>query len=552
MGAPKGKTHRHYTAEEKLSYITACQESHVSQALINAIDYNRLHHAYLFTGTRGVGKTTIARILSKCLNCDTGITSTPCGVCDNCVAIDQGRFIDLIEIDAASRTKVEDTRELLDNVPYAPSQGRYKVYLIDEVHMLSISAFNALLKIIEEPPEHLLFILATTEVHKLPATILSRCQRFDFRRILISDIVNRLTFIAKEENINLTTDAAELIARIADGGMRDALSLLDQCIAYSTDVDASTVSFAAGIAGREYLFDVLEFIFNKQPAKCIDILNELYSMSKDLQTFCKELLEQMRNLMLIKSIPENIDILSCLNSERERLLQIANKVSLSDIIDKMEILQQTNERLTKAVSKRVEVEMCLVKLCSDLKVQAVATPQTSTDNADIEALNLKLLALEKAVASGSIQKAQPTVTQIEENPLVPEANAPIQPDEPLRIDIKKLSKDVLKELNEWPDVVEKFSGVAPSLSGALDGSRAFYYEEDGQSLLIIYYENSFFGSLFKSRDKAALLFKTVTECTGKSFYIKTKCIKGAQDNAQSPINQLLNKAKDADVEVKIN
>lgn len=541
-----------YRKWRPLTFDDVVSQPSVTTTLKNQITGNKTAHAYLFTGSRGTGKTTCARIFAKAINCENSKDGNPCLECSFCEDAATGNAIDIIEIDAASNNSVEDIRDLRASANITPEKCKYKVYIIDEVHMLSASAFNALLKVMEEPPAHVKFILATTEIHKVPATIISRCQRFDFRRILISDIVNRLTFIAKKENINLTTDAAELIARIADGGMRDALSLLDQCIAYSTDVDASTVSFAAGIAGREYLFDVLEFIFNKQPAKCIDILNELYSMSKDLQTFCKELLEQMRNLMLIKSIPENIDILSCLNSERERLLQIANKVSLSDIIDKMEILQQTNERLTKAVSKRVEVEMCLVKLCSDLKVQAVATPQTSTDNADIEALNLKLLALEKAVASGSIQKAQPTVTQIEENPLVPEANAPIQPDEPLRIDIKKVSKDVLKELNEWPDVVEKFSGVAPSLSGALDGSRAFYYEEDGQSLLIIYYVNSFFGSLFKSRDKAALLFKTVTECTGKSFYIKTKCIKGAQDNAQNPINQLLNKAKDADVEVKIN
>ncbi len=541
-----------YRKWRPLTFDDVVSQPSVTTTLKNQITGNKTAHAYLFTGSRGTGKTTCARIFAKAINCENSKDGNPCLECSFCEDAATGNAIDIIEIDAASNNSVEDIRDLRASANITPEKCKYKVYIIDEVHMLSASAFNALLKVMEEPPAHVKFILATTEIHKVPATIISRCQRFDFRRILISDIVDRLSFIAKEENINLTKDAAELIARIADGGMRDALSLLDQCIAYSTDVDANTVSFAAGIAGREYLFDVLDYVFNKQPAKCIDILNELYSMSKDLQTFCKELLEQMRNLMLIKSIPENIDILSCLNSERERLSQIASKVSLSDIIDKMEILQETNERLTKAVSKRVEVEMCLVKLCSDLKAQAAVTAQASADNADIEALNLKLAALEKAVASGSIQKVQPAVTNTEENPLVPEANAPIQPDEPLRIDLKNVTKDVLKELTQWPDVVEKFSGVAPSLSGALDGSRAFYYEEDGQNLLIIYYENSFFGSLFKSRDKAALLFKTVTECTGKSFYIKTKCIKGAKENAQNPINQLLSKAQDADVEVKIN
>lgn len=541
-----------YRKWRPLTFDDVVSQPSITTTLKNQIMGNKTAHAYLFTGSRGTGKTTCARIFAKAINCADSKDGNPCLECDFCNDAATGNAIDIIEIDAASNNSVDDIRDLRSSANITPEKCKYKVYIIDEVHMLSASAFNALLKVMEEPPAHVKFVLATTEIHKVPATIISRCQRFDFRRILISDIVNRLTFIAKEENINLSTDAAELIARIADGGMRDALSLLDQCIAYSTDVDVNTVSFAAGIAGRDYLFDVLDNIFDKQPAKCIDILNELYSMSKDLQTFCKELLEQMRNLMLIKSIPEKIELLSCLNSERERLIQIAQRVSLAEIIDKMEILQETNERLTKAVSRRVEVEMCLVKLCSDIKVQAAPSPQTSSDSADIQALSLKLIALEKAVSSGNVIRAPQSPAQPAENPLVPEASAPISPDEPLRIDLKKVTKDDLKELSSWSDVVEKFSSVAPSLSGALDGSRAFFYEEDGQSLLIIYYENSFFGSLFKSREKAALLYKTVTECTGKSFYIKTKCIKGSQDNPENPINKLLGKARDADVEVKIN
>src|SRR6056300_1639403 len=207
-------------------------QEHVLQALINALDSGRLHHAYLFTGTRGVGKTTIARILAKALNCEKGVTSEPCGECSACVEIDEGRFVDLIEVDAASKTKVDDTRDLLDNVQYAPARGRYKVYLIDEVHMLSKSSFNALLKTLEEPPPHVKFLLATTDPQKLPVTVLSRCLQFNLKRLPVSMIGERLQMVTKAESIGAEPGALEQIARSADGSMRDALSLLDQSIAF--------------------------------------------------------------------------------------------------------------------------------------------------------------------------------------------------------------------------------------------------------------------------------------------------------------------------------
>lgn len=207
-------------------------QTHVLKALINALDNQRLHHAYLFTGTRGVGKTTIARILAKCLNCETGVSSTPCGECSVCREIDEGRFVDLIEVDAASRTKVEDTRELLDNVQYSPTRGRYKVYLIDEVHMLSSHSFNALLKTLEEPPPYVKFILATTDPQKLPATILSRCLQFSLKNMTPERVVEHLTHVLGVENVPFEDDALWLLGRAADGSMRDAMSLTDQAIAF--------------------------------------------------------------------------------------------------------------------------------------------------------------------------------------------------------------------------------------------------------------------------------------------------------------------------------
>lgn len=545
-----------YRKWRPLSFNDVVSQPSITTTLKNQIANQKTAHAYLFTGSRGTGKTTCARIFAKAINCQNSQNGNPCLECEICKNADTGSMTDIIEIDAASNTGVEDIRELRQSTNITPERCKYKVYIIDEVHMLSNNAFNALLKIMEEPPAHVKFILATTEIHKVPATIISRCQRFDFRRILTSDIVDRIIYISKKEGISLTTDAAELIARIADGGMRDALSLLDQCIAYSTDVDINTVSFAAGIADREYLFEIIQAILEKNSAKCIDKLNKLYTMSKDLQRFCEELLDQFRNLMLIKSVPDNHELLSCLNSERIRLEEIAEKFSLSDILDKMDILQSTSDKLYKAVSKRVEAEMCMIRLCYGNK-SVTSAQAVQTNDSEISALNAKLLSLERMLASGKIKVSNNTANEKAaakniENPLVPNAPAPVEPGEPLRIDLKKVTSDKLVEIKQWHDVMEQFTTVSPSVSGALGNSRAFSYEEDGQALLIIYYNNSFFGSLFKNRDKAALLYQTVTNVLGKNFYIRTKCVKDLGDDSESPINKLLNKAKSADVEVSIN
>src|SRR4051794_20436945 len=240
------------------SFAELVGQEHVRQALGNALTQGRVHHAFLFTGTRGVGKTTIARILSKCLNCETGVTATPCGICSACREIDEGRFVDLIEVDAASRTKVDDTRELLENVQYAPTRGRYKVYLIDEVHMLSTHSFNALLKTLEEPPPHVVFVFATTEVHKIPVTILSRCQRFDFKLIPTARLSQHLEGILGAEKIDAEPGAVRVVARQAAGSVRDGLSLLDQVIAYvgQQRLTPDIVADVLGVADRRLLAEL--------------------------------------------------------------------------------------------------------------------------------------------------------------------------------------------------------------------------------------------------------------------------------------------------------
>jgi DNA polymerase-3 subunit gamma/tau len=248
------------------SFSEVVGQQHVLRALINGLDQNRLHHAFLFSGTRGVGKTTLARIFAKSLNCEQGVSSNPCGECQSCIEVDQGRFVDLIEVDAASRTKVDDTRELLDNVQYAPSRGRYKVYLIDEVHMLSTSSFNALLKTLEEPPPHVKFLFATTDPQKLPVTILSRCLQFNLRRLELTQISEHLRFILQQEQLSFDDEALTQLARAADGSMRDALSLLDQAIAFGGgSVSSETVFQMLGSISQDQVLNLLQALLRQMP-----------------------------------------------------------------------------------------------------------------------------------------------------------------------------------------------------------------------------------------------------------------------------------------------
>jgi DNA polymerase-3 subunit gamma/tau len=280
-------------------------QQHVLRALINGLDQNRLHHAFLFSGTRGVGKTTLARIFAKSLNCEQGVSSSPCGQCQSCTEIDAGRFVDLIEVDAASRTKVDDTRELLDNVQYAPSRGRYKVYLIDEVHMLSTSSFNALLKTLEEPPPHVKFLFATTDPQKLPVTILSRCLQFNLRRLELKQIADHLEFILGQENIPNQTQALQAIARAADGSMRDALSLLDQAIAFGGgEVTEETVSQMLGSISQEQLHNMLLALAQRDGQALLALSDELAALGRDFSRALNELLSLLQQVASCQLVPE--------------------------------------------------------------------------------------------------------------------------------------------------------------------------------------------------------------------------------------------------------
>ena len=352
-------------------------QTHVQRALVNALDQGRLHHAYLFTGTRGVGKTTLARILAKCLNCtangrgDEGITSTPCGQCDSCQAIDEGRFVDLIEVDAASRTKVEDTRELLDNVQYAPTQGRYKVYLIDEVHMLSTSSFNALLKTLEEPPPHVKFLLATTDPQKLPPTVLSRCLQFTLKHMPPERVVEHLTYVLGEEGVAFDESALWLLGKAAEGSMRDAMSLTDQAIAFGQGaVRHADVAAMLGTLDHRHILGLAEALADVDVQRLLAEVAELAEQGPDFAAVLDELSSLLHRLAVAQMVPDAVD-----NSHgaRDVILQLASRFTAEDIQLYYQIGIQGRGDMVHAPDLRSALEMTLLRMLA-FRPQGVPKP----------------------------------------------------------------------------------------------------------------------------------------------------------------------------------
>ncbi len=370
----------------------------VTQTLKTQLLSGRMSHAYLFTGSRGTGKTSCAKILAKAVNCLNPDNGNPCNVCEACRAIDSGSCMDVLEIDAASNNGVDNVRDLRDDAIYTPSQVKKRVYIIDEVHMLSISAFNALLKIIEEPPEHLLFILATTELHKVPATILSRCQRFSFRRISQEDIAARLQYVAYQENIDLDDGAARVIARLADGGMRDGLSLLDQCASATTgELTAEQVYACLGIAGEQKCGELLGYIAAHDSRSALALFNRLYTEGKDLGAMLDEMACLTRDLLVLKTAGNaGITMLSGVASDQETLT-LTKALTSGELVRIMNRIQQTLSGFTRSASRRMDAELCILELCQpELHLNA-------------EALNARVTRLEEQLKSGSFVLATSTL-----------------------------------------------------------------------------------------------------------------------------------------------
>lgn len=520
-------------------------QQHITNTLQNELRANKLAHAYLFTGSRGTGKTSCAKILAKAVNCENLQDGNPCNECEVCKGIDSGAILDVVEIDAASNNGVDNIRDLRDEANYTPVRAKYRVYIIDEVHMLSVGAFNALLKTLEEPPEHVKFILATTEVHKLPATILSRCQRFDFKRIEPQDIAYQLNRVAAGEGFTIEDEAASLIAKVADGGMRDALSLLDQCQGQSSNVTAQLVSSVAGLTGHDHLFALADCIRNKDCARALSIINDLHNSSCDMERLCAQLIDHYRNLMIIRSVKDCAGLIVCTAAELQQLEAQAMSYTLEQIMYVLSVLESTSGSLRRGLNRRVETEMAFVRLC------------TESLDSSVDALLKRVAELEKAVRTGAVAAVQPSQTaQTEQQAQTaqPQAEKP-KP--------KELPEG---ELNCWQDIVQELKTINMPLSGLLIDSTAAV----SGRFIVIYSGNSSIGALLKLNNNLADLKKAVFNVTGAVYKIGVKKPEPAEptpdpyadtlpelppppaQEESDPLNELLGRAKQSGIEIKIN
>lgn len=447
-------------------------QEHITETLKSELANGKSVHAYLFTGTRGTGKTSCAKILANSVNCLNSKNGDPCLECESCRSIAEGENTDIVEIDAASNNGVENIRELRDRVAFAPSNSKYRVYIIDEVHMLSTSAFNALLKTLEEPPAHVIFILATTEVHKLPATILSRCQRFDFRRIDAAKICERIQYIAEKEGLTVTPGAASLIAAAADGGMRDALSILDLCSSGAKVIDEKVVESSCGMAGTEYLLQLAQTIKNKDTEAALLLIDRLYGGSVDMQRLLSELTNHYRDLMIIKTIKSGNRPIVCTADKLKALESQAEDYDIKDIMYALSLLQAAAEAMQNG-NRRSVMEMTIIRLCN---------PALSND---ISALERRVSALEegsfipkeapkqkkeKVVAPD--KKEEPSVAEVKEEK---DDKSSTEENSPVDNDISPVPE------SKWKEILLVIKKNAPLMHGVLTGSKAYI---KGQFLLI--------------------------------------------------------------------
>lgn len=523
-------------------------QPHVTRTLQSQLESGRISHAYLFTGSRGTGKTTCAKILSKAVNCLNPVDGNPCNECEICKGIDNGSILDVIEIDAASNNGVDNIRDLREEANFTPANAKYRVYIIDEVHMLSIGAFNALLKTLEEPPSHVIFILATTEIHKLPSTILSRCQRFDFKRIAPEDITARLMYVAEKENVNLTSNAASLIARIADGGMRDALSLLDRCFAMGSNIDEDTVSDAAGIAGTIHLFSFSEYVAKGDFTSALKLVSKLHSDSCDIDSLCTELTLHFRNLMVAKTVNDCEGLIVCSKDELLKIKERASELKLSKILSCIEVLGQTAKNIKNAANKKIQLEAAVIKMCA---------PSASSGEGISAELEDRISAIEEKLASLSsgtavIAKPEP-LKQPEQKP----APAPVMPAPPAFEPEPQPEEEKLPPpppvtetdsaipdgpFENWPEVLDKIKIYDIPLYGIMANSTASI--KNGR--VVIHSENPTLFDFICTDTHSKELARAVFDVMGRKMKIavsnneKPKQATSPLENLKSKINNFNN------------
>lgn len=481
-------------------------QEHIVTTLKNQIKSGRTSHAYLFCGTRGTGKTTIAKIFAKAVNCENPVDGSPCGTCAICRAIAAGASMNVIEIDAASNNGVDSIRQIVDEVNYSPAEGKFKVYIIDEVHMLSIGAFNALLKTLEEPPSYVIFILATTEVHKIPITILSRCQRYDFRRISIETISDRIRELTQKEQVRIEDKAVRYIAKIADGSMRDALSLLDQCIAFyfEQELTYDRVLEVLGAVDTEVFSRILREILDGDVTGTLGVLDEIVMQGRELSQFVSDLAWYLRNLLLIKTADGVEDIIDVSSDNLLRLKEEAELAPYDTIMRYIRVLSELSGQVRYASQKRILIEMALIKLCR---------PSMETD---VESLTDRIRQLEERLEKGIPAVAVQTIQQTERSMAAdPVVRAPMP---------KAIPEDIKNAVHQWSRIVDETSNPMKSyLKNA-------YPSLGGDQTLWIVVEDGLPSDYFKKPENKELLKAVIGNVTGTDMEITIQ----SAENGRNP------------------
>ncbi|TAH67362.1 MAG: DNA polymerase III subunit gamma/tau [Anaerolineaceae bacterium] len=491
-------------------------QDHIVTTLRNQIKSGRIGHAYLFTGTRGTGKTTVAKLLAKTVNCENPHEGNPCNECSLCKGIISGTSMNVIEIDAASNNGVENVREIVEEVRYSPTEGRYKVYIIDEVHMLSAGAFNALLKTIEEPPSYVIFILATTEVHKIPVTILSRCQRYDFKRISIDIIADRLRELMNEEELEVEDKALRYIARMADGSLRDALSLLDQCISFylGETVTYDNVLDVLGTVDTKVFSQLLQAVNNQAVSECIRILDEVETSGRELSQFVIDFIWYLRNLLLVKTTENVNDIIIDIATENLMLLkQEAESMDENILMRYIRIFSELSNQIRYAPRKRVLLEMALIKLCK---------PQMEHN---YESLLNRIKILEDKLEKGIVVKSESVRSnQSEDEP------EPIKQEEILP---EALPEDLKKVASIWNNIIVQVTKKAPALGATLNNATLSIDNNKG---LMIVVEDSFAKDHVDSEKNKKVINDTISKMLQKTVQINVRSIDKDKENMKDIVD----------------
>lgn len=531
-------------------------QEHIVNTIKNEIVKSRISHSYIFTGTRGTGKTSCAKIFSKAINCLNIQLGEPCQECDICKGIEEGSIYDIIEIDAASNNGVDNIREIKDESMYSPSRCRYRVYIIDEVHMLSIGAFNALLKIMEEPPKHLLFILATTNIEKVPPTILSRCQRFDFKKIKSRDIQQRIDIICKNEEIEISEKACEMISKLADGGMRDALSILDQCIGYSAVIKEDIIEEIFGISDETYINEFIYVIFSKNIERGLNLVENLVNSNKDIDIFCENIISVFRDLMIIRSdVSFNIDLQ---NYDKEVLEMIKTR-SLSEIINILDRLQNLYTDIQLKANKRISLEKFIIDISIDKNDYIKYYDNV---NNMYNKLQERLLILENKLINNTLYnnsyfyKNDNNNFEASQNQILSEKShkntSHIQNYDMNNTSNISVDNTDIIEFENWNEIIDEISEKDKSLYIIIKDTKA-YIQKD---LLFIDSNNKMFREIIKKEGNAKKLGNIIYNKTGIKYRIMLRVQENNNYNVDTPKSQSIldgisNKAKELGIDVRI-